>query len=121
MGGVNFGETLRGYDETSITPIGYYPERTGGISDIDRLGDAFLGLTADYSLKVGDQIQLSTFFDAGNVWRSPGEMDPTELFRGAGVGAQIVTPFGPIGLDYAYGFDKPTPGWQFHFRMGGGL
>jgi outer membrane protein insertion porin family len=121
MGGVNFGEVLRGYDETSITPLGYYPERSGTVSDIDRLGNAFLGLTADYSLKVGDQMQVSSFFDAGNVWRSPRNMDPTQLFRGAGVGIQIVTPFGPIGLDYAYGFDKTTPGWQFHFRMGGGL
>jgi outer membrane protein insertion porin family len=121
MGGVNFGESLRGYDETSITPRGYFPELSAGVSDIDRLGDAFFGLTADYSLKVGDQLQLSSFFDAGNVWRGPREMDPTQLFRGAGVGIQVVTPFGPLGLDYAYGFDKTTPGWQFHFRMGGGL
>ena len=41
--------------------------------------------------------------------------------RGAGFGVQIVTPFGPIGLDYAYGFDKFEPGWQLHFRMGAGL
>jgi hypothetical protein len=31
---------------------------------------------------------------------------------------------GPIGIDYAYGFDKidvfgnPDPGWKFHFRLG---
>jgi outer membrane translocation and assembly module TamA len=34
---------------------------------------------------------------------------------------QIVTPFGPIGLDYAYGLDRTVPGWQLHFRMGAGL
>ena len=28
--------------------------------------------------------------------------------------------FGPIGLDYAYGFDKTEPGWQLHFNLGGG-
>ena len=49
-----------------------------------------------------------------------GEFAPTRLFRGAGVGLQIVTPFGPIGVDYAYGFDKTIPGWQLHFRMGPG-
>ena len=48
-------------------------------------------------------------------------IDPTKLFRGAGFGAQLVTPFGPIGLDYAYGFDKPNPGWKLHFRMGPGF
>ena len=53
--------------------------------------------------------------------RAPSDIDPTQLYRGAGFGMQIVTPFGPIGLDYAYGFDKTTPGWQLHFRMGPGF
>ena len=31
---------------------------------------------------------------------------------------------GPLGLDYAYGFDRvdangqPNPGWKLHFRLG---
>jgi outer membrane protein assembly factor BamA len=121
MGGVQFGQQLRGYDETSITPFGYFPERAGGISDIDRLGNAFFSLTAEYAIRLTSQISTSFFYDAGNVWREPAEFDPTRLFRGAGMGIQLVTPFGPIGLDYAYAFDKPNPGWQFHFRMGPGL
>ena len=118
MGGVQFGQPLRGYDETSITPLGFFPQRTRGISDIDRLGDAFFSLTAEYAMRLSDQISISLFYDAGNVWKDPTEFDPTRLFRGAGVGLQLVTPFGPLGLDYAYGFDKPQPGWQLHFRMG---
>jgi outer membrane protein insertion porin family len=53
-------------------------------------------------------------------------------FRGAGVGASVVTPLGPLGLDWAYGFDRrslidparpllgtrPDPRWQLHFRLG---
>jgi outer membrane protein insertion porin family len=121
MGGVQFGETLRGYDETTITPLGFFPERDRSINDIDRLGDAFLRVSAEYALRLNDQISIGAFYDAGNVWRDPGEIDPTRLFRGAGFGVQLVTPFGPIGLDYAYGFDKIEPGWQFHFRMGPGF
>jgi outer membrane translocation and assembly module TamA len=121
MGGVQFGQNLRGYDETTITPRGYYPERSTEISDINRLGNAFLSVTAEYALRLSDQISLGAFFDVGNVWEHPSEMDPTQLFRGAGFGAQLVTPFGPIGLDYAYGFDKANPGWQIHFRMGPGF
>lgn len=121
MGGVQFGQQLRGYDETSITPQGFFAERAGGIADIDRLGDAFLSMTAEYALRLNNNISVSTFFDAGNVWREPGDVDPTRLFRGAGFGVQLVTPFGPIGIDYAYGFDKPVPGWQLHFKMGGGF
>ncbi len=120
MGGVQFGQSVRGYDETSITPLGYFPEQSGGITDIQRLGNAFFSLTAAYALRPSDQISLNAFYDAGNVWRQPGDFDPTRLFRGAGFGVQLVTPFGPIGLDYAYGFDKPNPGWQLHFRMGAG-
>ena len=69
-------------------------------------------------MRLNDQIGVGAFYDAGSVWREPSEFDPSSLFRGAGFGMQIVTPFGPIGLDYAYGFDRPTPGWQLHFRMG---
>ncbi len=121
MGGVQFGQSLRGYDETSVTPLGFYPERDRSIADIQRLGDAFLKVTAEYQLRLNDQISLGAFYDAGNVWTDPSRIDPTSLFRGAGFGIQLVTPFGPIGLDYAYGFDRIVPGWQFHFRMGPGM
>jgi outer membrane protein insertion porin family len=121
MGGVQFGQQLRGYDETSITPLGYFPERSNAIRDIDRLGNAYYSMTAEYAIRLTGQISASFFFDAGNVWGSPSQFDPTQLYRGAGMGVMLVTPFGPIGLDYAHAFDRPTPGWQFHFRMGPGM
>jgi len=37
------------------------------------------------------------------------------------IGVTLVTPFGPLGLDYAYGFDKRPPGWQLHFKFGQGF
>ncbi len=118
LGGVQFGEQLRGYDETTITPLGYFEER-GQIRDIDRLGSAFFSMTTELAMRLGAQLSASIFMDAGNVWRNAAEIDPTQLFRGAGIGVQLVTPFGPFGLDYAYGFDKTQPGWQLHFRLGG--
>ncbi len=121
MGGVQFGQQLRGYDETSITPFGFFPERSGGISDINRLGDSFLTITAELAMRLNDNISIQAFMDAGNVWSDPLDIDPARLYRGAGFGVQLVTPFGPIGLDYAYGFDKTIPGWQLHFRMGPGF
>ena len=121
MGGVQFGQALRGYDETTITPLGYHPKGSVGISAIDRLGDAYLSMTAEFAFRMGGQLGLSLFYDAGSVWRDPSEFDPTRLYRGAGLGLSLVTPFGPIGLDYAYGFDKAQPGWQLHFKMGPGF
>ena len=119
MGGVQFGEQLRGYDETTITPLGYFEEQSREVRDIDRLGHAFFSTTTELAMRIGAQMSLSIFAEAGNVWRGADELNPTQLFRGAGIGAQLVTPFGPFGLDYAYGFDKPNPGWQLHFRLGG--
>jgi outer membrane protein insertion porin family len=120
LGGVQFGEPLRGYEETTITPLGYRDRGASGVRDIERLGDTFLVIGAEYALRLSSAISISAFYDAGNVWRHPSEVDPSRLFRGAGLGLQLVTPFGPFGLDYAYGFDKDKPGWQLHFRMSGG-
>ena len=118
MGGVQFGETLRGYDETTITPRGYFAERAAGIAQVDRLGNAYFSATAEYKAVLNSNLGMSAFYDVGNIWRDPGDINTSRLFRGAGFGVQLVTPFGPIGLDYAYGFDKPQPGWQLHFKMG---
>lgn len=120
MGGVQFGEQLRGYDETTVTPEGYFPERSRSIRDIDRLGTSFFSMTTELAMRMGTQLSASLFFDAGNVWRNAREVDPTSLRRGAGIGILLVTPFGPVGLDYAYGFDKTEPGWTLHFNLGGG-
>jgi outer membrane protein insertion porin family len=121
MGGVQFGRPLRGYDETTITPRGYIPRNALGVDLTERFGDAYLRLSAEYAVRFTDNISVGVFYDAGNVWRTPSEMDPTRLLRGAGVGLMLVTPFGPLGLDYAYGFDKDNPGWQVHFKFGQGF
>ena len=45
------------------------------------------------------------------------QWDPTRLFRGAGFGAAVVSPLGPIGVDLGYGFDK-VDGPAFRRRDG---
>jgi outer membrane protein insertion porin family len=120
MGGVQFGRPLRGYDETTITPGGYV-DRSAGIPLDQRFGDAFIRLSAEYAMRLNDNISLGLFYDAGNVWREPREINPMQLARGAGIGVTLVTPFGPLGLDYAYGFDRTVPGWQLHFKFGQGF
>ena len=121
MGGVQFGRPLRGYDETTITPRGYIAREATNVPLEARFGDAFLRLSAEYAVRFTDNISLGLFYDAGNVWREPSQIDPTRLLRGAGAGLMLVTPFGPLGLDYAYGFDKDKPGWQLHFKFGQGF
>lgn len=125
MGGVQFGIPLRGYEEFSITPAGFDPLAEGqAASTVDAFGGAYFAGGAELGFRLSQAIYLSLFFDAGNVWSGPRELNPTRLFRGAGIGASLITPLGPIGLDYAYAFDRvdllgnPDPTWKFHFRLG---
>jgi outer membrane protein insertion porin family len=124
MGGTQFGIPLRGYDEFAITPAGYNP--VASLSGVSRLafGRSFFAMTGEFGIRISQQIYVSAFYDAGNVWASAAGFNPTRLFRGAGFGASMITPLGPLGLDYAYGFDRnslaglPAPGWKLHFRIG---
>ncbi len=125
MGGTQFGIPLRGYEEFSVTPLGFDPRASGQrASTVNAFGGSYLALTGEVGLRVSQAIYVSAFMDAGNVWANPGRFNPSRLFRGVGFGASLVTPMGPIGIDYAYGFDKidilgnPDPSWKFHFRIG---
>ncbi|HEY0970201.1 MAG TPA: outer membrane protein assembly factor BamA [Gemmatimonadales bacterium] len=130
LGGVQYGEQLRGYEEFSIGPGGFLADSTStGNASLNSFGSTFFTATAELGLRVNSSLYINTFVDAGNVWRRPQDFNPTRLFRGAGFGVSTVTPLGPLGLDYAYGFDRterdpatgivrPAPRWQFHFRLG---
>lgn len=125
VGGVQFGIPLRGYNEFSITPNGFDPSAGGqSAAGINSFGRAYAAFTVEAGARLSQMFYLSTFLDAGNVYRSARQYDPTRLKRGAGFGLALVSPLGPIGIDLAYGFDKvtaqgaPNPGWQIHFRLG---
>lgn len=121
VGGVMQGEPLRGYGEFTVGPRGYSPGCNKNLVQ-ECLGDSFVTVSAEYALRVSDMLSLHVFGDAGNVFNDVQEFNPTRLFRGAGVGGTIVTPFlGAIGVDAAYGFDRPDPGWEVHFKLGTGF
>ncbi|MEP7002436.1 MAG: outer membrane protein assembly factor BamA, partial [bacterium] len=124
LGGVQYGEQLRGYDEFSITPNGYLESGTGNQqAQASSFGSAYYTSTVELGLRINQQLNFDMFYDAGNIWARPRDFNPTRLFRGAGVGASVVTPLGPLGLDWGYGFDRTTngikdPKWQLHFKLG---
>jgi outer membrane protein insertion porin family len=124
LGGVQFGVPLRGYDEFSITPDGFDPRAASSTAAANAFGKAYAAFTVEAGARLSQALYLNAFFDAGNVYRSVRSWDPTRLYRGAGVGAALVSPLGPIGVDLGYGFDRtdlqgqPAPGWKLHFRLG---
>lgn len=124
LGGVQFpSQGLRGYEESCVgtETSGTRPSRGCGS---DR-GNAFVLMTAEHFFKISDTVYASLFYDAGDVFPEFRDVTFADLKRGAGVGVTIELPgVGPLGLDYAYGFDRldasgePDPGWQLHFRFG---
>jgi outer membrane protein insertion porin family len=124
LGGTQYGEQLRGYDEFSITPQGYVTGTSTFNATQASFGNAFFTTTSELGLRFNSSIYLDTFLDAGNLYQDPRDFNPGRLYRGAGIGISVVTPLGPLGLDEAYGFDRlnslgqPAPGWKTHFRLG---
>jgi outer membrane protein insertion porin family len=124
VGGTQYGEQLRGYDEFSITPNGFDPNADQNQASVSSFGNAFFVGTAELGLRLNQSLYFNTFFEGGNDWNKPREFDPTRLFRSAGVGVSTLSPLGPLGVDLGYGFDKtdaqgrPAPGWKLHFKLG---
>jgi outer membrane protein insertion porin family len=125
LGGTQFGIPLRGYDEFSITPDGFDPAAGGSsAAGANAFGKSYAAFTVEAGARVSQSLYFSTFLDAGNVYRTAAQFDPSRLFRGAGFGVAVLSPLGPIGIDLGYGFDKvtatgkPDPGWQLHFKLG---
>ena len=124
MGGTQYGIPLRGYDEFSITPQGYNPSANASGASAASFGKSFFLMTGEIGLRVSQMFYVNAFYDAGNLWVRAVDWNPTRLFRGAGIGVDVISPLGPLGLDFAYGFDRvnvlgqPAPGWKLHFKLG---
>jgi len=124
MGGTQYGEPLRGYEEFSITPLGYNPGLSEAQARRASFGNAYFSATGELGLRINQSLYANAFYEGGNVWQKPREFDPTRLFRAAGFGVSTISPLGPLGVDIGYGFDKiditgrPAAGWKLHFKLG---
>ena len=131
LGGTQFGEQLRGYEEFSITPgQGYLGGTNSYSARRESFGSAFFTTTAELGMRVNQNLYMNLFYDAGNIWNRPRDFNPTRLLRGTGLGLATITPLGPLGIDFGYGLDRtkpdptnparqvPDPRWQIHFKLG---
>ena len=105
---------LRGYENGSLTPSGYEGYAYDRFA-LELRYPFMLGNTTIYGLG---------FIEAGNAWNDIKKFNPFDMKRSAGLGVRIYLPMvGLMGLDWAYGFDKPAfskskGGSNFHFILG---
>jgi len=115
--GMPYGEMLRGYEENSVGPDGYY-----------NAGNVMLKYSLEFrfSLSENPTIYALAFAEAGNVWEDFNSVDPFNLKRSAGVGVRLFMPMlGMLGYDMGYGFDNVgnfendgPRGWEHHLIFG---
>lgn len=89
-------ETLRGYREDQ-----FYGTRT-------------LLFSTEFRVPFGTSLQGVAFTDAGYAWPRGTDVRLSDLKTSVGVGLRVVTPLGPLRLDYGYGED----GGRTHFSIG---
>ncbi|MFO7639635.1 MAG: outer membrane protein assembly factor BamA [bacterium] len=102
---------IRGYGDRSIGP--YQAGYAVG-------GKALALFSTEFKLRLSRELSFITFGDAGNAWNTIGQVNLSDLKRGAGVGVRIEIPMlGLLGFDFGYGFDREGGGrWEPHFQIG---
>jgi len=90
--------TIRGFQFRDIGPKDSRGNPLGGTS--------FLQFNLEVGRSFGRLLRLVTFLDAGNVYNPGNQFDFGDLRRSAGVGFRLITPLGPIRLDYGFKLDR---------------
>ena len=95
LGGVT---TIRGFEFRDIGPKDDANNPLGGTS--------FAQFNLEIGRSLGSVLRVVAFVDVGNAYGSDNDFDIGDLRRSAGLGIRIVTPIGPIRLDYGFKLDK---------------
>jgi outer membrane protein insertion porin family len=90
--------TVRGFDFRDIGPQDLDGNPLGGTS--------FVQFNLEIGRSFARLLRLVVFLDAGNVYDSDNEFDLGELRRAAGFGIRIITPVGPVRLDWGFKLDR---------------
>ncbi len=92
-------------------------------------GDALTVFNFELRYPLSQRFRIVPFYDLGNVFRRVGDIDFSNMTNSVGLGLRIITPIGPIGVDYGFLIDPPfylsnsgvilrQPRGAFHIRFG---
>src|SRR4029077_14364423 len=63
LGGVQYGEPLRGYEEFSITPNGYIPQTSSYTATRASFGNMFYTQSAELGVRFNQMLYVDAFYD----------------------------------------------------------
>ncbi len=110
--------SIRGYEQRGVGPQDATTKDPIG-------GESMIVSTVEYTVPLLDFLKLAVFVDSGGVWEKVGDYGDSGFKTGAGVGARIKTPIGPISLDYGYPLnDEPgeeDQSGKFYFNVSRGF
>ena len=84
-----------------------------GYRDDQFRGEHMFLATLEYRFPIVSKVQGALFTDWGSAWES--DLWPDDIHGSVGIGMSLVTPLGPVRLDYGRGDD----GGRVHFSVGG--
>ncbi len=97
-GGAN---TVRGYQEQLLGPAAAVDSVSGHIT-LAAGGKLLYLNNVEMRIPLFWLLVGEVFVDAGNVWRETGDFRLSDIRVSTGLGLALITPLGPIRLDYGY-------------------
>jgi outer membrane protein insertion porin family len=92
----------------SNTMRGFATDTVGGVqlSGFYAGGEALLLLNNEWTFPIWRALRGEVFLDAGNVYPTVSDFDPTDIRSSAGLGLRLDTPIGPIRVEYGWKLDR---------------
>lgn len=106
-------QSIRGFSYESISPF-----ELDANGDRELTGGRYLAVASmEYSYPVANKWRAAVFLDAGNA----ADKLSDEISVGTGLGANWLSPIGPVRFYLARGHNQFESAWRIHFSLGPGL
>jgi len=107
------GRTLRGFNYRDVGPKVIRPiegatsaDRSNNYYDRSSGGQSLFMANLEYTIPIVDGIRFGTFYDTGNVWADPYDVDLNDLASSWGMGIRLDMPGFPIRIDRAWAIEE---------------
>jgi outer membrane protein insertion porin family len=106
--------TVRGYDEQLLGPLG----NTSDGSKFALGGKMLFLANAELRFPIWWLFMGEIFFDGGQVWKETNHINANDLKFSTGAGLALMTPIGPIRVDYGYKLMPESDDENYNIHVG---